>query len=231
MHIYGLQKLSLLDYPGKLSCIVFFGGCDFRCPFCHNFPLATKQMDALMEEEKLLSFLQSRQGRLEGVVISGGEPLLQKELPVLLKSIRALGYPIKLDTNGTHPDRLAALLEEGLVDYVAMDIKNSPAKYAYTAGVNKVELSCIDKSIQLLIKGSVDYEFRTTVAEPLHKLADFEAMGQWIKGAKKYYIQPFTNRDTVPDKTLSTPSQTALSTYLETVKKYVPKAYIRGVDM
>ena len=221
--------MTLLDFPGRVACTVFLGGCDFRCPFCHNWELATGAYPAQMDDRELLAFLKKRQGLLEGVVITGGEPLLQDIAP-LLRSIRALGFAVKLDTNGTHPARLQALLEEGLLDYVAMDIKNSPQHYAETAGVAALELTAVRQSVQLLLNGRIDYEFRTTAVEQLHTAADFEAIGQWIAGAKNYYIQPFTDRDTVPFAGFSAPESEKLEQYLAVVRRYIPCAAIRGTE-
>ena len=150
MKIHGLQKMTLLDFPGRVACTVFFGGCDMRCPFCHNAELIDGTAPAVMEEEELLSFLEKRKGLLDGVAVTGGEPTLQKDLPEFFRKVKAMGYPVKLDTNGMHPERLEKLITEKLVDYVAMDIKNSPDKYAQTAGLPFVDLQKIQKSIDLL---------------------------------------------------------------------------------
>lgn len=228
MKIHGLQKMTLLDYPGKVACTVFLGGCDFRCPYCHNSELLDGSCLPLMESEELLAFLSKRRGLLDGVAITGGEPLLREELPALLRDIRSMGYSIKLDTNGTHPDRLRALMEEGLVDYVAMDIKNSPAKYAETAGVQKLDLTPIRESVSLLLQGRVEYEFRTTVCQQLHKDADILAIGQWIQGASRYFIQPFADRDTVPFTGLSAPEKSTLQRFVDIASAYVPSTALRG---
>lgn len=181
MEIHGFQKMTLLDYPGKVACIVFLAGCDLRCPFCHNSELIHPEGAApLMDENELLAYLKKRKGLLEGVVITGGEPLLRKDLPALLQQIRDLDYPVKLDTNGTHPEGLRRVIEAGLVQYAAMDIKNSPEKYALTCGLSKMDLGPVRESVQLLMEGKTDYEFRTTVVDELHDDASFEAIGQWI---------------------------------------------------
>lgn len=231
MKIHGLQKMTLLDYPGKVACTVFLGGCDFRCPYCHNSELLDGTCPPLMESEELLAFLSKRRGLLEGVAITGGEPLLQPELPSLLTRIRAMGYSIKLDTNGTHPDRLSALIEEGLVDYVAMDIKNSPVKYAETAGVPKLDLTPVRKSVSLLLQGRVEYEFRTTVCAQLHTQSDILAIAQWIQGASRYFIQPFTDRDTVPFSGLSAPEKSSLQAFVATASAYVHEVSLRGESL
>ena len=163
MDIQGLQKMTLLDYPGRVACTVFLGGCDLRCPFCHNGGLVLGPMPAELDSEELLAFLRKRRGLLDGVCVTGGEPLLRPDLPELLSQIKELGYPVKLDTNGGRPAQLRALAEAGLVDYVAMDVKNSPGRYGETAGVPGLDLAPFRESVSFLLQGTVDYEFRTTV--------------------------------------------------------------------
>ena len=229
MKIHGLQKMTLLDFPGRVACTVFLGGCDFRCPFCHNYELLDGAAPAVMDDEELLRFLKGRQGLLDGVAITGGEPLLRRDLPDLLRAVRELGFAVKVDTNGNHPEALEGLLKEGLADYVAMDIKNSPAKYALTVGLDSLDLAPIRRSVQLLMEGPVPYEFRTTVVDQLHKAEDFEAMGQWIAGAKAYYLQPFTDRDSVPFAGFSAPTRADLDKYASIMRVYVPYTQIRGL--
>ena len=227
--IAGLQKMTLLDFPGRVACTVFLGGCDMRCPFCHNAELIDGTAAPVMDDKELLAFLEKRKGLLDGVAITGGEPTLRKDLPDLFRRIKAMGYPIKLDTNGLHPDRLKALLDEGLVDYVAMDIKNCPEKYAVTAGLETVDLDKIQQSIDLLKNGTVDYEFRTTVVDELHEAEDFEKIGAWIAGARAYYLQAFTDRDTVVFENLHAPSRECMEAYAHTVRKFVPNTALRGI--
>ncbi len=226
--IYGLQKMTLLDYPGKVACTVFLGGCDMRCPFCHNSELVDGTARPVMTKEELLSFLKKRQGLLEGVAVTGGEPLLRAENLDLLREIRALGYPVKLDTNGTHPGTLKKALEEGLAQYVAMDIKNSPERYAETVGLQAFDLFPIRESVQLLLSGSVPFEFRTTVVAELHDDDSFHGIGAWIRGAERYYLQPFADRETVPFQGFHTPEPERLNAWLEIMRRYVPAADIRG---
>ncbi len=226
--IYGLQKMTLLDYPGKVACTVFLGGCDMRCPFCHNSELVDGTAKPVMSEEELFSFLKKRQGLLEGVAVTGGEPLLRAENLDLLREIRALGYPVKLDTNGTHPRYLEKALGEGLAQYVAMDIKNSPERYAETIGLRSFDLSPIRESVQLLLSGSVPFEFRTTVVAELHDDDSFHGIGAWIRGAERYYLQPFTDRETVPFQGFHTPDKERLNAWREIMRGYVPEAEIRG---
>ena len=227
MKIHGLQKLTLLDYPGRVACTVFLGGCDFRCPYCHNSELLDPGCPAQMEEE-LLSFLSKRRGLLDGVCVTGGEPLLRPELPDLLEKIRALGFSVKLDTNGSRPDRLRALLERGLADYVAMDIKNSPERYAETAGVPGLDPGPIRESAALLLEGRTDYEFRTTVVRQLHDEDSFRAIGPWLAGAKRYFLQSFEDRDTVPVGGLEPCSPEQLERFLAILRPHIPSASLRG---
>lgn len=230
MKIHGLQKMTLLDFPGHVACTVFLGGCDFRCPFCHNSELADGSAQPVMESEELLAFLEKRHGLLDGVAFTGGEPCLHPGLPVLMERIREMGFGIKLDTNGAHPSALRGMLERGLVDYVAMDIKNSPQKYALTCGVDTIDLAPIRESIALLIEEKCDYEFRTTVVREFHEAADFAAMGEMISGAKRYFLQCFTDRDSVPFGNLHAPAAQDLNTYADIVRPYVPDTSLRGVD-
>ena len=230
MKIHGLQKMTLLDFPGRVACTVFLGGCDYRCPFCHNFELADGTAQPVMDDEELLSFLKKRQGLLDGVAFTGGEPLLHRDLPALLQKIRDLGFAVKLDTNGAHPAMLKQILEAGLADYVAMDIKNSPEKYAVTCGVDKLDLGPVRESISLLMNSGIDYEFRTTVVAEFHEAADFEEMGKMIAGARRYFLQCFTDRDTVPFEGLHAPSKEDLQQFAQIARQYVPDTQLRGVD-
>ena len=230
MKIHGLQKMTLLDFPGRVACTVFFGGCDMRCPFCHNAELLDGTAPAVMEDGELLEFLKKRRGLLDGVCFTGGEPLLQKDLPEFAAKVRDLGYPIKLDTNGTHPDRLEKMIREGLAQYVAMDIKNSPERYAETAGLAQLDLAPVRESVRLLMEGKTDYEFRTTAVAELHDDESFEQIGQWIRGAKRYYLQRFTDRDTVPFQGLHSPGKEQMERWADIVRPYIPAVELRGVD-
>lgn len=190
MLISGLQKLTLLDYPGKTAAIIFTYGCNFRCPFCHNALLVTEKMQDAIDEEEVFSFLEKRKGILDAVCITGGEPTLQKDLKQFIIKVRALGYSIKLDTNGTNPLLLDELLSEGLVDYVAMDIKNSPERYDEATGV-KTDMDNIMKSIAIIKKKAPDCEFRTTVTRELHSAEDLEAIALLVGKDYRYYLQQF----------------------------------------
>ena len=228
MKIYGLQKMTLLDYPGRIACTVFLSGCDMRCPWCHNSELAEGKAPAVMTSEELISILKKRQGMLEGVAVTGGEPLLREESLELLREIRALGYPVKLDSNGTHPDRLRRAAEEGLIQYCAMDIKNSPERYAETAGLSEIALTAVRESVDFLKTGSIDYEFRTTAVKELHDERSFRAIAEWISGAKRYAIQKFTDRDTVPFEGFHAPEEAQIQAWAEIVRPHVRELLIRG---
>ncbi|MBR5343578.1 MAG: anaerobic ribonucleoside-triphosphate reductase activating protein [Oscillospiraceae bacterium] len=233
MLISGLQKLTLLDYPGHVACTVFTAGCNFRCPFCHNAPLVLpERIEGDPDgEQTVLQFLRKRQGILDGVAITGGEPLLQRDLPDFLRKIRALGYQIKLDTNGSFPDRLIALVEEGLVDRVAMDVKNSPALYAKTAGLRDPDLAAVERSKDFLLEGHVDYEFRTTVVKGLHTAESLKEAAAWIRGAKEYYLQQFKDSgDIIAIEGLGAFSGAEMRALAEQIRPIVPAVKLRGVD-
>ena len=229
MNINGLQKLTLLDYPGRVACTVFLAGCNLRCPFCHNSELldAAAAMP-VMDDGELLAFLKKRQGMLDGVAFTGGEPLLRPELPELMRAVRELGYAVKLDTNGMFPEALSRVLSAELVDYVAMDVKNSPDRYAETCGVDAVDMAKIRASIDLLRGGKADYEFRTTVVDELHDDASFAAVGAMIAGAKRYFLQPFKDRDTVAFAGFHAPDGEKLARFVQIVKPFVGSVEIRG---
>ncbi len=227
---FGLQKMTLLDYPGKVACTVFSCGCNFRCPFCHNPELVTGcgSASGMMPEEEIFAFLQKRSGLLEGVCITGGEPLLHPEMPDVIARIRDLGFQVKLDTNGSFPDRLQEVMEKGLVDYVAMDIKNAPAKYAVTAGSAEA-LPLVERSVEILKNGNVPFEFRTTVTGNLHEPADFAAIGRWIRGTERYFLQAFLDSGEVLKQDAGYPVSAAqLQACLAAVQEFVPQAVIRG---
>lgn len=234
--ISGLQKMTLLDYPGKVACTVFLQGCNFRCPFCHNSDLLGKDGPETIPVETLLTFLKKRVGLLDAVCITGGEPTLQKNLAELLRQIKALGYLVKLDTNGSRPAVLKALVEEGLVDYVAMDIKNSFARYGETVGMPNMDLSGVEQSIRYLLEEHVDYEFRTTVADELHTEQDMEEMGRWLcslipgKKPRRHYIQPYVDRDSVLTQGLHTPEKAKLLAMAGKLAPYADFVEIRGMD-
>lgn len=228
MNIHGLQKMTLLDYPGKVACTVFLAGCDLRCPYCHNSELLDGSLPPLMDSGELLAFLRKRQGLLDGVCVTGGEPLLRNDLGELLADIRKLGFMIKLDTNGGHPRRLRELIEAGLIDYVAMDVKNSPGRYAETCGLSAMDMAAVNDTVTYLLSAPVEYEFRTTVVAEYHDDASFYDIARWISGAQKYYLQFFVERDTVLRPGLHAPSAEDMHRYLRIVRETVPNAEIRG---
>ena len=233
MLISGLQKMTLLDYPGVVACTVFTGGCNFRCPFCHNaslvLPEALQTSDGGVET--VLSFLKKRQGLLDGVAITGGEPLLHADMDAFLREVKALGYRVKLDTNGTFPDRLISLVEEKLVDRVAMDIKNDPALYAKTAGLAAMDMAAVTKSKDFLLSGAVEYEFRTTVVRGLHTEESLLAAAHWIEGAKAYFLQQFKDSGELIDGAgLGAFSDEEMRALCDAVRSVIPTVQLRGVD-
>ena len=227
----GFQKLTLLDYPGKVACTLFTVGCNFACPFCHNSFLVEKKGHQVFSEEEVVSYLKKRQGILEGVCISGGEPLLNGEIENFMKKIKELGYKVKLDTNGSFPHKLKELICKNLVDYVAMDVKNSFEKYPKTSGVEKVDVESVKESIIYLLGDHVDYEFRTTVANGLHTIDDIQKISEQIKGAKRYYIQNFVDSGNVLGSGLSPVDEKTLLEMKENALRNINNTFIRGADV
>ena len=230
MLIKGLQKLTLLDYPGMVACTVFLGGCNFRCPFCHNGSLVLpERMGETIDLDSFFAFLDARRGRLQGVCVSGGEPTLQADLPEFLAEIKARGFSVKLDTNGTNPEMLFSLINDGLVDYVAMDIKNSPEKYLQTAGLNaEFLLRGVKESASLLMQGRVDFEFRTTLMKELHSVEDMRAIGQWLAGGEKFFLQTYREEGDLIVGGFTPFTKEETERLLQIVKLYLPNAEIRG---
>lgn len=230
MDFAGTQSLTLLDFPNKVACILFVRGCNFRCPFCHNASLVCGGAENNYPEEDILAFLKKRQGLLDGVVISGGEPTLYPELIPFLHKVRDLGYAIKLDTNGTNPTLLKQILRENLADYVAMDIKNSPHFYSATCGVPKADIASIEESRDVLMNGETEYEFRTTVVDGLHTKESIDELACWIAGAKRYYLQAFKDSgNLLHPENLHAFDQKEMVELLEIAKKYIPSAALRGI--
>ena len=230
MRIDGLQKMTLLDFPGKVACTVFTGGCNFRCPFCHNALLVTKLPEKPdYSEDEILSFLEKRTGLLDGVAITGGEPLLNPDIADFIRKIRSMGYAVKLDTNGSFPERLKAIVGEGLVDYVAMDIKNRKEKYAETIGLKNHDLSKIEESVEFLKSGAVDYEFRTTVVEQFHTVEDIRAAAEWIGGAKRYFLQNFVDSGELICEEVSGVDKETMLKMKSAAADFVPETEIRGI--
>ena len=232
MHIEAYQKLTLLDFPGRTAATIFTHGCNFRCPFCHNAGLVVRKSESQIDENELFDYLEKRKKLLDGVCITGGEPLLQNDIADFIRKIKALGYQVKLDTNGSMPEKLEELIKEGIIDYVAMVIKNSPQKYALTAGTTQDIVSKVQKSVNILLNSTIDYEFRTTVTGNLHTEEDMRAIGEWIKGAKAYYLQPFKDSGDIVAGGEKAPefecSKAHSETLLDAVKPFLPNAAIRG---
>lgn len=230
MRIQGLQKLTLLDFPERVACTVFTAGCNFRCPFCHNASLVVNiSQETEMTEEAFFSFLEKRKDVLDGVCISGGEPLLQQDIEYFISKIKDMGFAVKLDTNGSFPEKLKTLVEKGLVDYVAMDIKNCLESYAITAGVDTLDIDSIKESVAYLKEGHVPYEFRTTVVKHYHDGDSFERIGQWLTGTEKYFLQNFVDSGDLIGKRTKGCSEDEMKEFLAIVQKYVPSAKLRGM--
>lgn len=227
MRIFGLQKLTLLDYPGKLAATVFTGGCNMRCPFCHNPSLVLNEAEEY-PMDKFIKFLNTRKSTLEGICITGGEPLINKDIAAFINTIKQMGYRIKLDTNGCFPEKLAEVIR--LVDYVAIDIKNSPSKYALTTGLEKIDLSDIKKSIDIVMNSSSDYEFRTTVVKGLHEISDIEECAKLISGAKKYFLQKFIDSgQLLKNQKFSSWDDNTMKEMQKLAQKYVKNCELRGL--
>ena len=230
MVIHGLQKLTLLDFPGHTACTVFSGACNFRCPFCHNASLVLHPDELpAMPESELFAFLEKRRKLLDGVAVTGGEPTLQPDLPDFLRRIRELGYAVKLDTNGGRPEVLRLILREGLADYVAMDIKSSPENYEKAAGVSGI-LDAVKESAELLRHSGVPHEFRTTAVKNLHTADDFRRIGEWLSGEERYFIQSYADSGDILAPGMEAFSNAELHELLRAVEPYIPSATLRGVD-
>lgn len=230
IHIYGLQKLTLLDYPGKMAATLFTGGCNFRCPFCHNRSLVfLNEQEGEIDQKIIFEYLEKRKNILDGVCISGGEPLLQEGIKDLCKQIKDLGLMVKLDTNGTNYELLKKLIDDQLVDYVAMDIKNTKDKYQETCGLSSLSLDDIEKSAELLKEEKVDYEFRTTMVKEFHEDFDVVSLGKWLKGSKRYFLQNFEARESCIQEGLHCLDVLKLKEYQKELCKYIANVSIRGI--
>ena len=230
MKIYGLQKLTLLDYPEKVACTVFTGGCNLRCPFCHNASLVvdTRDVEEISNEE-LFGYLKKRHGLLDGICVTGGEPLLHPDLADFLRDVREIGYSVKLDTNGSFPVQLGEIVGEGLVDYVAMDVKSSPEHYPEAVGIADFDFSAVRQSMDFLLAGHVDYEFRTTVVKGLHSEEILRGAALSIKGAKRYFLQKFVDSGDLIGSGMSAFSDDEMKEFLKVVSPYVKYAALRGI--
>ena len=230
MKICGFQKMTMLDFPGKVACTVFTGGCNFRCPFCHNALLVTDiDEENTFDEDEIIAYLYKRKGIIDGVCITGGEPLMQKDIAEFLKKVKATGMPVKLDTNGSYPQKLRELVENGLVDYVAMDVKNSKAKYAETIGLPSYDISKIEESIEFLLSDAVDYEFRTTVVKEFHSKEDIADIATWISGAKRYFLQGFVDSGNLIGSGMSALKPQEMVEFCTKAQEIVPNTVLRGV--
>ena len=232
MNICGYQKTTLLDYPGHVAATIFTGGCNFRCPFCHNCDLIVSSSPANnISEEEIFMFLKKRKKVLSGVCITGGEPSLQADLADFIKKVRELGYKIKLDTNGYRPKVIAELIEQNLLDYIAMDIKAGYSNYSNVSGVPNLSIDNIKNSIFIIENSAISYEFRTTVVKELHKETDFEEIATMISPKSPYFIQSFKDSGNILLPGLSSCEVTTLNRYLSIVKEKMPNASLRGIDL
>lgn len=232
MKVTGIQKLTLLDYPGVVACTVFTAGCNFRCPFCHNAMLVLPEQidDECLTDDEVFGFLKKRRGVLDGVAVTGGEPLLHADMPEFLARVKELGYKIKLDTNGSNPELLSEIVKNKLVDRVAMDIKNAPEEYARTIGLKSFDIAPVERSKEMLLRGDIDYEFRTTVVKGIHTKERLIGAAKWIEGAKEYYLQQFKDSGNLilPDG-LSAYDEKQMHALADAVRDYVPTVEVRGV--
>ncbi len=229
MIIDGLQKLTLLDFPGKIACTVFTHGCNYRCPFCHNASLVVSQDNGHISEEEVFAFLEKRKGLIDGVAVTGGEPTLQKDLKDFIVKVKSMGYLVKLDTNGSNPDKLEELIEDGLLDYVAVDIKAPPEKYPLLTGVKDFDFTQINRTIELLKRDKVEYEFRTTVVNPLHEAGDFEKIAQLIKGCQHYFLQQFVDSGDIISEGMSAYDRETMEEFKNIVANTISCVELRGV--
>jgi pyruvate formate lyase activating enzyme len=231
MQIHGFNKTTLLDYPGHLAATLFLGGCNMRCPFCHNSSLVTNTASQpIIGVEEVLTTLAKRRNILEGVCITGGEPTIYPDLWELITAIKDLGFKIKLDTNGTNPSILKALVAGHLVDYVAMDIKNSKENYSLSSGVATSDLKQVSESVSFLLTNPIPYEFRTTIVKEHHTQQDILSIGQWINGAKAYYLQSYKDSGDILSPGLSSHSKETLLSFVTLLTPFVEQVSLRGVD-
>ena len=229
MNVSGIEKMSLVDYDGLVCATVFTSGCNFKCGFCHNSPLVLDCKNLpIIPEEDVLNYLKKRKGILDGLCISGGEPTLQKDLPNFCKKVKDLGYKVKLDTNGTAPQLVKTLWGNGLVDYFAMDIKNDRASYNTIIDVNGFDTTKIEQTVSFFLNNDVDYEFRTTLINEYHKEENIRNIGNWIKGAKKYFLQKFKDGGSCIQSHLSPVDENIALNFKELLKQYIPNTYLRG---
>ena len=228
MKVFGFEKLSMVDFPGHLCCTVFTGGCNFKCPFCQNSDLVKMQNLREINHDEIFSYLSKRKGVIDSVCVSGGEPTIYPDLEQFIVKIKSLGFLVKLDTNGTNYEMLKRLIEKNLVDYVAMDIKNSLSAYGETAGTNFVDLENIKKSVELLKRNLVDYEFRTTLVKQFHSTSTITEMANWLDGAKRIFLQHFVDNGTCLQKGLNEVKKQDAEKFLDILKNHVNHVELRG---
>lgn len=232
MKILGMEKMSLVDYDGFVSATLFTGGCNFLCPFCHNSPLVIDvKSQGELNQSEVLSYLKKRFGLLDGVCVSGGEPTLNKDLPEFIEKIKKIGYKVKLDTNGTNPEMLKSLFNDGLIDYCAMDIKNDKASYASIIGFNSYDTSKVEKSVDFLINSNFSYEFRTTLINAFHDYNNVKNIGEWIKGANKYFLQKFVDHGSCIEQGLSAVPVDKAKAFIQILTPYIKNVNLRGYDL
>lgn len=230
MVISGMEKLTLLDYPGKTACLIFTQGCNFRCPFCHNKDLLGNcKKEGIIKEEEVFAYLEKRKGLIDGVCISGGEPLLQPDIESFIAKVKEMGYMVKLDTNGSNPKMLDTLIQKGYIDYVAMDVKNDFLNYEKTSGIERINMYNIERSIQIIENSKVEYEFRTTVVKELHTFKQLEKICKYIGPNARYYIQNYRDCDTVLEKGLSGFEEEELLQIKQKLNKIYPNVMVRGI--
>ncbi len=231
MKFHGLQKMTLLDFPGRVAATLFTGGCNFRCPFCHNAMLVTdiKAEDAIYDEKYILDFLGKRKGLLDGIAITGGEPLIHRDIPEFILKVREMGFAVKLDTNGAYPKPLREILDKKLVDYVAMDVKNSFEKYSETIGVPGFDTTPIEESMDMLMEGDVDFEFRTTITKEFHEIEDIEKIAKKIAGDTKYFLQNFVDSGNLICAEIHGRDEETMKKMAEVSRKYAPNTALRGI--
>lgn len=231
MQIHGFQKTTLLDYPEHLAATIFLGHCNFRCPFCHNSELVlSPDKMPTMDFEEILSFLRKRTKILDGICITGGEPTLSPDLETIICKIRDLGFKIKLDTNGSNPEVIKSLIEKDLLDYIALDIKSTPEKYAQTCGLASINLNNINESVSFLMTQDIPYEFRTTIVKELHTLDDILEIGRWIQGCKAYYLQSYRDSEQVIKPGFTSYTKEELTTLKTQLNNYINYVEVRGIE-
>ena len=231
MKIHGFNTLTLLDYPGLVGATLFLGGCNLRCPFCQNGNLVLfPDTEPWIPQEEVLSTLKKRRKVLDGVCVSGGEPTLYRELPELIRQMKEMGYQVKLDTNGTNPSMLRELCSQGLIDFVAMDIKSSQENYEKASGCTPAQLDSVRESVDFLLSQAIDYEFRTTVVKELHTESDFNSIREWIAGCRAYYLQAYRESENVISKSFSSYTYQELTHFRDLLKEKIPLVEIRGIE-